>query len=49
MSEVDVLERTVLALDVHGGDLGQSVSVPASVAALNSDPRLHIILVGKEN
>ena len=48
MSEANVLERTVLALDVHGGDLGLSVSVPASVTALNSDPRLHIILVGKE-
>jgi len=48
VSEANVLERTVLALDVHGGDLGLSVSVPASVTALNSDPRLHIILVGKE-
>lgn len=48
MSEDSVLERTVLALDVHGGDQGLSVAVPAAVAALNADSRLRIILVGKQ-
>ena len=48
MSEQNVLDRTVLALDVHGGDQGLSVSVPASVAALDADPRLRIILVGNQ-
>ena len=36
----------MLALDAHGGDQGQSVSVPASLLALEEDPRLKIILVG---
>jgi glycerol-3-phosphate acyltransferase PlsX len=39
-------ETTILALDAHGGDQGQSVSVPAALAALQQDSRLRIILVG---
>jgi len=39
-------EKTVLALDAHGGDQGLAVSIPASLAALAEDSRLHIILVG---
>lgn len=39
-------ERTVLALDAHGGDQGLAVSVPAALAALGEDPDLEIVLVG---
>jgi len=39
---------TVLALDVHGGDQGLAVTMPAAVAALDADSRLEIILVGKQ-
>ena len=39
-------DRTVLALDAHGGDQGLAVSVPAALAALAEDPSLEIILVG---
>ena len=48
MSGLIGTDRTVLALDAHGGDQGLSVSVPASVAALEADPRLQIILVGRQ-
>jgi len=41
--------NTVLALDAHGGDRGLSVSVPAALAALASDQRLEILLVGNES
>jgi len=40
-------ERTILALDAHGGDQGLVLSVPAALRALESDPRLHIVLVGQ--
>jgi glycerol-3-phosphate acyltransferase PlsX len=43
---MSVADTTVLALDVHGGDEGLAVSVPAALAALEADPRLQIILVG---
>jgi glycerol-3-phosphate acyltransferase PlsX len=39
-------EKTVLALDAHGGDQGLDVSVPAALSALREDAGLHIILVG---
>ena len=39
-------ERTVLALDAHGGDQGLDVSVPAALNAIGQDERLHILLVG---
>ncbi|HMB59663.1 MAG TPA: phosphate acyltransferase PlsX [Xanthomonadales bacterium] len=38
----------ILSLDVHGGDLGLQVTVPAAVDALNEDPKLSIILVGNQ-
>jgi glycerol-3-phosphate acyltransferase PlsX len=41
-------EKTVLALDAHGGDQGLAVSVPAALAALKADPGLQICLVGRE-
>jgi len=44
---VSQTEKTVLALDAHGGDQGLAVSVPAALAALVQDTRLQIILVGK--
>jgi glycerol-3-phosphate acyltransferase PlsX len=40
-------ERTVLALDAHGGDQGLDVSVPAALNAIGQDERLHILLVGQ--
>jgi len=44
---VSFADKTVLALDAHGGDQGLVVSVPAALAALAQDARLQIILVGK--
>jgi len=41
-------EKTVLALDAHGGDQGLAVSVPGALAALESDRQLEIHLVGDE-
>jgi glycerol-3-phosphate acyltransferase PlsX len=41
-------EKTVLALDAHGGDQGLAVSVPGALAALESDQGLEIHLVGNE-
>lgn len=41
-----ISETTVLALDAHGGDRGLAASVPAALAALEQDDRLHIVLVG---
>ncbi|MBT8040543.1 MAG: phosphate acyltransferase PlsX [Xanthomonadales bacterium] len=43
------MKQTILALDVHGGDQGLDVSVPAALAALAQDPHLDIILVGRES
>ena len=45
---MSVTDTTVLALDAHGGDQGLAVSLPASLAALDADPRLQIILVGQQ-
>jgi glycerol-3-phosphate acyltransferase PlsX len=39
-------QTTVLALDAHGGDQGLDVSVPAALAALETDPDIEIVLVG---
>ena len=39
-------EKTILALDAHGGDRGLDVSVPGAIGALEQDPRLRLILVG---
>lgn len=39
-------EKTILALDAHGGDRGLDVSVPGAIRALEQDPRLNIVLVG---
>lgn len=38
-----------LTLDVHGGDHGPSVTVPAALLALQADPKLNIILVGQQD
>ena len=43
---MSVPEKTVLALDAHGGDQGLAVSVPAAIAALKADAQLQIILTG---
>ena len=37
---------TIIAVDAHGGDHGLSVTVPASIAALEADAGLKISLVG---
>jgi glycerol-3-phosphate acyltransferase PlsX len=39
-------QTAVLALDVHGGDGGAAVCVPAAVAALQAEPTIQVILVG---
>jgi glycerol-3-phosphate acyltransferase PlsX len=41
-------DTTVLALDVHGGDGGLDVTIPAAIAALACEPALRIILVGDQ-
>ena len=38
-----------LALDVHGGDHGPRVTVPAAIAALAKDPGIKVILVGQQS
>ena len=38
-----------IAIDAHGGDHGISVTVPAAISALASNPDLSIILVGQED
>lgn len=40
-------ERVVVAIDAMGGDAGPALTVPASVAALESLPTLELRLVGK--
>ncbi|KAA9132017.1 phosphate acyltransferase PlsX [Marinihelvus fidelis] len=40
-------KSSTLALDVHGGDHGPKVTVPAAVDALAESPGLRIILVGR--
>lgn len=40
------MKRLTLALDVMGGDFGPSVTVPASLQALTSNPELNLLLVG---
>ena len=42
-------DKTVLALDAHGGDRGLDVSVPGTLAALQADKALSIVLVGNSN
>jgi glycerol-3-phosphate acyltransferase PlsX len=37
-----------IALDAAGGDHGPAVTIPASLAALEEDPRLNLILVGDQ-
>lgn len=39
-------EKAVLAIDAHGGDHGLSVTLPATLSALQQDSRLEIRLVG---
>jgi glycerol-3-phosphate acyltransferase PlsX len=38
-----------LALDVHGGDHGPRVTVPAAISALAKDPGIKVILVGQQS
>ena len=38
-----------LALDAHGGDEGLAVNLPAALHALETDPKLNIILVGQQD
>ncbi|CAM3482707.1 phosphate acyltransferase [Rouxiella silvae] len=40
------MKRLTIALDVMGGDFGPSVTVPASLQALTSNPELNLLLVG---
>lgn len=43
---MSVTETTILALDAHGGDRGLDVSVPAAIAAIETDSHLGIVLTG---
>lgn len=38
--------KIVLALDVHGGDFGAPVTVPAALTVIQSNPEVNIILCG---
>ncbi len=40
------MPRVVVAIDCMGGDHGPGVTVPAAIAAIDSDPELSIVLVG---
>lgn len=40
------MTRLTLAVDAMGGDFGPCVTVPASLQALESNPHLHLLLVG---
>lgn len=40
------VEKAVLAVDAHGGDHGLSVTLPATLSALQQDPGLEVRLVG---
>lgn len=40
--------QRIVALDVHGGDFGPTVLVPAAVDAVRADPALQVLLVGVE-
>lgn len=42
-------EQVTLALDAHGGDHGPEVIVPAALDALTDEPRLRILLAGRED
>lgn len=46
MSELTTTDKTVLALDAHGGDFGTAVTVPAALDVLASQPDLEIRLCG---
>jgi glycerol-3-phosphate acyltransferase PlsX len=37
-----------LSVDVHGGDFGPRVTVPAAISALAKDPGIKIVLVGQQ-
>ncbi len=41
--------KIVLALDVHGGDFGAPVTIPAALAIIQSNPDVDIILCGMKN
>lgn len=45
----ETLTRLTIALDVMGGDSGPSVTVPAALQALHSNPQLSLILVGNSD
>ena len=38
-----------IAIDVMGGDVGPSVTIPAAIESLKRHPNLQIILVGNED
>lgn len=39
--------RTVLAVDAHGGDHGLAATLPAALAALREDAEIEIVMVGR--
>ena len=40
---------TTISIDAMGGDYGLEVTIPASLQALEKNPALQLILVGKED
>lgn len=38
-----------VAIDAHGGDKGLLVTVPSAIQALREDPRLHLVLCGRQD
>lgn len=40
--------RTVIAVDAHGGDHGLEVTLPATLAALESDSGLEVLMLGRQ-
>lgn len=41
--------KIVLALDVHGGDVGAAVTIPAALAIIQTNPDVDIILCGMQD
>jgi len=46
MSDKVFPDKIVLALDAHGGDFGPTVTIPAALEILASQPKLEILLCG---
>jgi glycerol-3-phosphate acyltransferase PlsX len=43
------LEFATVAIDAHGGDQGLPVTVPSAIQALREDPRIRLVLCGRQD